>query len=600
MTTPVLITCLDASQASEVLYVRRGFRLPTSLSASLTTALGSNADLTYLSKLAGTAGNAVTVAYTVGSALTAPTVSVTGSAIVVNITSAATNTVTTSGTPASVLATGTVTTSGTGAANNDTLVVGATTYTFKTALTGAANEVLRTGVEDVDLTNLALAINAGAGIGTNYGTGTVANASATAGSVVSHVLTLTAKSYLAANGNAVGLSKTGAVLTVSGATFSGGTNETVNVNSHTYTFVEALDAATANEVLINGQDVSLTNLAAAINGSAGAGTTYGTGTVANTDASSSAVAAHAITLTAKVSGSGGNSLTLAVTGSHLARGGATFSNGGTTSGAWSTTANAALAAIQASTPASALVDVRLATGQNGTGNLSTLVATSLAGGSGVSSRFTGAVISGVENETVLTPGVIYEVDVDDPQSRKILARYYQRWFEVPGGDITKVPVRTLLLSQDKTQSYNPTGSQSFISRGTPVQLAEILGEADPAETDIVFGGAQLLDLTQPEVRRAIRQHRDMVVSAAGSTQTLITIRGLVTTKSTPSAGFPGAGLSAGRGFRINKYGAISQANGANNVAYVNSTSSVQVDLSDFNVRRALRRNIGKWIVVSAP
>lgn len=240
----------------------------------------------------------------------------------------ATDTVTTSGTPASTRASGTVTTSGTGAANNDTLVIGGVTYTFKTTLTGAANEVLRDGTEDHDLTNLKAAINAEAGAGTTYGTGTVANPAVTCGAVGSHAVTITAVSYKASIGNAIALTKTGAVFTVSGSgTLASGVNETVNVNGHTYTFVEALDAGVADEVLINGQDTSLDNLRAAINASSGAGTTYGTGTVVNADVTCGARSSHTVTLTAKALGTAANSYTLAVVGSHLSRGAATFSGG---------------------------------------------------------------------------------------------------------------------------------------------------------------------------------------------------------------------------------------------------------------------------------
>jgi hypothetical protein len=241
----------------------------------------------------------------------------------------ATDTVSTTGTPVSTRASGTLTSSSTGPGNNDTVVIGSTTYTFKTSLTGAANEVVRDGTIDTALTNLAAAVNGSAGAGTTYGTGTVANTSASAGAVTSHVLTITAISYKAATGNAVTFTKTASNLAISGSgTLASGANETVNVNGHTYIFVEALDAGVADEVLINGQDTSLTNLAAAINGTTGAGTTYGTGTVVNADVTSGAVTSHSITLTAKSTvAATGNALTLAVTGSHVSRGAATFSGG---------------------------------------------------------------------------------------------------------------------------------------------------------------------------------------------------------------------------------------------------------------------------------
>lgn len=64
--------------------------------------------------------------------------------------------------------------------NNEALVIGATTYTWKTTLTGAANEVKIGAAFTDSLTNLVAAVNASAGAGTLYGTGTVANASVTA------------------------------------------------------------------------------------------------------------------------------------------------------------------------------------------------------------------------------------------------------------------------------------------------------------------------------------------------------------------------------------------------------------------------------------
>lgn len=82
-------------------------------------------------------------------------------------------------TSAGVKATGVFTSSG-ALANNETLTIGGTVYTFKTALTGVANEVLLDVSAAAALDNLKVAINKGAGIGVKYGTGTVANPNVTA------------------------------------------------------------------------------------------------------------------------------------------------------------------------------------------------------------------------------------------------------------------------------------------------------------------------------------------------------------------------------------------------------------------------------------
>lgn len=76
-------------------------------------------------------------------------------------------------------------------ANNDTIQIGLVgftqVYTFKTTLTGAANEVkIGTDANGTAL-HLSEAINAGSGAGTDYGTGTAANAyvsSTVSGSIV--------------------------------------------------------------------------------------------------------------------------------------------------------------------------------------------------------------------------------------------------------------------------------------------------------------------------------------------------------------------------------------------------------------------------------
>lgn len=72
----------------------------------------------------------------------------------------------------------------TNAANNDTITVVARVYTFKTTLTGAADEILIGANIQTTLFNLRAALNAEAGAGTIYGTGTTINTSLTGLAIV--------------------------------------------------------------------------------------------------------------------------------------------------------------------------------------------------------------------------------------------------------------------------------------------------------------------------------------------------------------------------------------------------------------------------------
>lgn len=104
--------------------------------------------------------------------------------------------------------------------------------------------------------------------------------------------------------------------------------QTVVINGQTYTFNTSL-TNTANNVLI-GADVTAmaANLAAAINGGAGAGTLYGTGTVANTGVTATS-ALGVLTATAKTPGTAGNSIAISETLTNGAwAGGATVLSGG--------------------------------------------------------------------------------------------------------------------------------------------------------------------------------------------------------------------------------------------------------------------------------
>jgi len=103
--------------------------------------------------------------------------------------------------------------------------------------------------------------------------------------------------------------------------------ETVVIGSQTYTFKSPFVDA-ANNVEVGGSaSVSLDNLIAAINGAAGEGSTYGTGTATNTDVTAAAGAGDTMDVTAITAGAAANSTATTET---LANGawGATMLEGG--------------------------------------------------------------------------------------------------------------------------------------------------------------------------------------------------------------------------------------------------------------------------------
>ena len=120
-----------------------------------------------------------------------------------------------------VSADGTLTSDGTAPANNDTVTVDTHVYTFKTTLTGAANEILIGGSASAALTNLKAAINGAAGAGSTYGTGTVAHTTVAASTLTSTTLLLVAITGGAA-GNAIATTEASAHLSFGAATLVGG------------------------------------------------------------------------------------------------------------------------------------------------------------------------------------------------------------------------------------------------------------------------------------------------------------------------------------------------------------------------------------------
>jgi len=103
--------------------------------------------------------------------------------------------------------------------------------------------------------------------------------------------------------------------------------DTVTIGGQTYTFNTVLGGA--DSVLIGASDTTaLDNLVAAINGDAGAGTLYGTGTVKNVDADA-AVTSPGLTVGvwAILGGTAGNSIATTTTGGTTSFGAATMSGG---------------------------------------------------------------------------------------------------------------------------------------------------------------------------------------------------------------------------------------------------------------------------------
>lgn len=103
-------------------------------------------------------------------------------------------------------------------------------------------------------------------------------------------------------------------------------NETVTINGQAYTFKNTLTSAFDVKI---GADMatSLANLAHAINDDTGEGTLYGTGTTPNVDVTATGLPSPQMMVTARVAGTGGNSITTTETLSNGSWSGATLSGG---------------------------------------------------------------------------------------------------------------------------------------------------------------------------------------------------------------------------------------------------------------------------------
>lgn len=206
-------------------------------------------------------------------------------------------------------ATALLTSDATAPADGDTVTIDTRTYTFKTTLTGAANEILIGGSAANALTNLKSAISGTGTPGTDYGTGTTAHATVDAGTLTATTLALAAKTIGVA-GNSYASTETSAHLSFGGVTFSGGAD------------------AVTYEVLIAGSAANaLANLKKAINDTGVEGTDYSTGTAVNTSVTGSTLTTTTLLVVAIVAGTAGNSIATTETSAHLSWGSATLTGG---------------------------------------------------------------------------------------------------------------------------------------------------------------------------------------------------------------------------------------------------------------------------------
>jgi hypothetical protein len=178
--------------------------------------------------------------------------------------------------------------------------------------------------------------------------------------------------------------KTSAGVAASTVLTSNNTNATagavVVIDEVTYTFKSTL--AAAYDVKIGADaDATLLNLAKAINATGVAGTNYFAGTLVHPTVSSSAtVTTHTITLTARSVGTAGNSFASTTDEVTLSFTSTVFASGEDV-GQILSLASEVKTSVEASTVAAALVDVANYSTDDGTGVVTAMAKTSLAGGS---------------------------------------------------------------------------------------------------------------------------------------------------------------------------------------------------------------------------
>jgi hypothetical protein len=190
----------------------------------------------------------------------------------------------------------------------------------------------------------------------------------------------------------------------------------------------------------------------------------------------------------------------------------------------------------------------------------------VSGGSGGSQARGFRIKSSGGAQATVSHGANVQVDIEDADVRRTLRKNAGRWIEKVSGGANSVVIRGLQSSEASGRGFRirPSGG------GTDVRVAA--------------GAAQTVDLSDGGTRRdLINYWKDYVPGAAGSS--LITIRGLSNSE-------VASGSSVSRGLSVRNQAGVTVNVGPN--------ANVQVDLADASVRRLLRRNRDRFVVVSAP
>lgn len=232
------------------------------------------------------------------------------------------STLTASSVTAGVRAESVITSDTTNVSDGETVTIGSTVYRFKDTM-AAINDVQIGASAAATLDNLKHAINGTGVAGTNWFAGTVAHTLVVATDNTDTTQKVVARAT-GTSANTLATTETSDHLSWPDTTLGGGTGasnagvagDTVTVGNRTYTIVTELaesitsNAAIINEVLKGVSDATcLDNIKSAINGSAGAGTTYATGTQQPTaDVSATTNTDTTQAIEADVAGVSGNGL----------------------------------------------------------------------------------------------------------------------------------------------------------------------------------------------------------------------------------------------------------------------------------------------------